>query len=172
MKVGTPKAAPRSNVIPITEYGRLAPFVDNSLTGASGVHTVAAVLSLRGFIALPTIRNTAGTDIVVTNRSGTWFANLQVKTSRNRVSFWPIGKRFALQIGPNDYYVFLRWVKRQGRFEIFLESATAVAKRTEATLAWEKARRGGKAWQPCYHLKNDAQRLQQQWLEFGNKHLD
>jgi hypothetical protein len=30
-------------------------------------------------------------DIVVANPAGTWFANLQVKTSRSRVAFWPLG---------------------------------------------------------------------------------
>jgi hypothetical protein len=68
------------------------PTLDKALIGAAGVHFVASELSLRGLIALPTIRNTAG--IVVVNKDGTWQANLQVKTSRSKVSFWPIGGNF------------------------------------------------------------------------------
>lgn len=83
---------------------------DKALIGAAGVHYVASEPSLRGLIALPTIRNTAGTDIVVTNPRGDWFANLQVKTSRSRVSFWPVGTHFDAWTGQNDYYVFLRWL--------------------------------------------------------------
>ena len=54
---------------------------DKALIGAAGVFYVAAELSLRGMIALPTIRNTAGYDIIVTNRDGSKHANIQVKTS-------------------------------------------------------------------------------------------
>ncbi len=36
---------------------------DNALIGAAGVYYVAAELSLRGLIAMPTIHNTAGMDI-------------------------------------------------------------------------------------------------------------
>jgi hypothetical protein len=60
-------------------------------------------------IALPTIRNTAGVDVVVTDKGGTWQANLQVKTSRTKVGFWPIGKKFSEWIGPNNHCVFLRY---------------------------------------------------------------
>lgn len=146
------------------------PTLNKPLIGAAGVHCVAAELSLRGFIALPTIRNTAGTDIVVMNPAGTWFANLQVKTSRSRVAFWPLGKHFECWISPNDYYVFLRWLKAQRNFEIFLESAKAVAERADITLKQEKARRGGVAWGPCFHLKSDAECLHQKWMTFGIGH--
>jgi hypothetical protein len=153
------------------ETHELSPTRSKSLIGAAGVHCVAAELSLRGLIALPTIRNTAGTDIVVTNQAGTWFANLQVKTSRSRVAFWPLSTHFESWTGPNDYYVFLRWLKLQDAFEIFCESAKAVAKRAASTLKAEKARRGGLAWGPCFHLKTDAERLRRNWTTFGIAHV-
>ena len=62
------------------------PTRDTALIGAAGVHFIVSELSMRGLIALPTIRNTAGVDVVVTNKEGTWQAYLQVKTSRSRVS--------------------------------------------------------------------------------------
>jgi hypothetical protein len=43
------------------------PTQDTALIGATGVHYVVSELSLRGMIALPTIHNTAGVDVVVTN---------------------------------------------------------------------------------------------------------
>jgi hypothetical protein len=103
------------------------PTRDISLVGAAGVHAVVAELSLRGLIALPTIRNTAGIDVIVSNRIGTWHANLQVKTSRSRVSFWPIVEKYAEWVNPNNYYVFLRFHKKTGQFEIFIESSERVA---------------------------------------------
>jgi hypothetical protein len=46
------------------------PTRDTALIGAAGVHFVVSELSLRGLIALPTIRNTAGVDVVVTDKMG------------------------------------------------------------------------------------------------------
>ena len=48
----------------------LFPTRNTSLIGAAGVHHVVSELSLRGLIALPTIRNTAGVDVIVTNMNG------------------------------------------------------------------------------------------------------
>ena len=53
----------------------------NALVGAAGVHWVVSELSRRGLIALPTVRNTAGFDIVVATPDGSSTATLEVKTS-------------------------------------------------------------------------------------------
>lgn len=47
------------------------PILDKALIGAAGIHFVVSELNLRGLIALPTIRNTAGIDIVDINKEGT-----------------------------------------------------------------------------------------------------
>lgn len=47
------------------------------LTGVAGVHFVVSKLTLRGLIALPTIRNTAGIDILVSETDGSGQASLQ-----------------------------------------------------------------------------------------------
>jgi hypothetical protein len=66
--------------------------VKNDLIGAAGVHYVAYGLSLRGLIALPTIRNTAGIDLLVSDPTTGSQAALQVKTSLQRVTFWPTSR--------------------------------------------------------------------------------
>jgi len=81
---------------------------DKALIGAGGVHFVVSELSLRGLIALPTVRNTTGIDVLVSNADGSWNANLQVKTSRSMVNFWPIGTKYQEWQGEHCYYVFLR----------------------------------------------------------------
>jgi hypothetical protein len=150
-------------VIPVTS---IEPTLDKALIGAAGVHFVAAELSLRGLIALPTIRNTAGIDLVVVNKSGTWQANLQVKSSRSKVGFWPIGKHYESWRGPNNSYVFARYLKAEGRFEAFLETAQGVAEQVAARVADERAR-GLKEWAPCWYLQGDNERVRRQWIEFG-----
>jgi len=86
--------------------------LDNSLIGAAGVHYVAYKLTRRGMLALPTVRNTPGTDVIVTSLNGKHHANIQVKTTQSPTArFWIIcsAKRFAeLPFGEHDFYVFLR----------------------------------------------------------------
>ena len=142
------------------------PTRDTALIGAAGVHFVVSELSLRGLIALPTIRNTAGVDVVVTNKQGTWQANLQVKTSRARVGFWPIGKKYKNWIGPNSYYVFLRYDSKDHGFEVFLESSQKVAEEVDCVLEKEKGK-GLKEWAPCFYPKGQYDRLKSQWKAFG-----
>jgi hypothetical protein len=85
---------------------------DNSLIGAAGVHYAAYKLTRRGMLALPTVRNTPGTDLIVTSLDGRHHANVQVKTSQyKRAKFWIIcsAKRFAaLPFGEHDFYLLLR----------------------------------------------------------------
>lgn len=144
----------------------IEPTRDKALMGAAGVHFVASELSLRGLIALPTVRNTAGIDIVAVNKKGTWQANLQVKTSRSKVSFWPVGKHFDDWCGRNNYYVFVRYLLGERRFEAFLETSRRVAEQLTARMADEKAR-GLKEWAPCWFLQKEEYRLRRQWVEFG-----
>jgi hypothetical protein len=146
------------------------PQLDKSLIGAAGVHFVVSELSLRGLIALPTIRNTAGIDVVVVNYDRTWHANLQVKTSKRKVSFWPIGSRYKEWRGESNWYAFVRYLKNDRRFEVFLETAERVREQIIENIARDKER-GVKEWTPCWGLPKDKvelERLRRQWLEFGS----
>jgi len=140
------------------------PTHDKSLIGAAGVHFVASHLSLRGLIALPTIRNTAGVDIVVINREGTWQANLQVKTSRGCATFWPVGAKYATWCAENNWYVFVRYNPKTGRLEAFLESSVAVAGNVAEMVEADKGK-GVKPWAP-YFYPAELEKLRIQWEEF------
>ncbi len=133
------------------------------------MHFVVSELSLRGLIALPTIRNTAGVDVIVASPDGSWHENLQVKTSKDNVNFWPLGQGYKRWQGEKNFYVFVRYLKREGRFEAVLESANQVAKDVEAAVE-ESRQRGNKDWAPWWPLPKDAserERVRRQWLEFG-----
>ena|SRR2546425_46321 len=92
----------------------------NALTGIAGVHYVAAELSQRGLVALPTVRNTAAYDIIAASLDGKKHANIQVKTSSKRVSFWLMPPSKKIRTGPNDYYVLLRWLDNERRYQGFI----------------------------------------------------
>lgn len=106
----------------------------NSLIGIAGVYFVTHELTLRGLIALPTIRNTAGIDVMVSEQDASGLANLQVKASMKKVTFWPTSKPEKCLRGPTSFYVFLRYIKDEDRFEAFLESGDKVYEQVIANL--------------------------------------
>lgn len=92
----------------------------NALIGIAGVHYVVSELSRRGCIALPTIKNTAAYDIIALNCEGTRHANIQVKTSSKYVPFFPMPDALKLRCGPRDFYVLVRWIEKQKKYQAFL----------------------------------------------------
>jgi len=92
-------------------------FIKNT-KGAAGVHLVVAELSLRGYIALPTTRNLKAVDIVAFNNKLSRFAFIQVKSTDQPRSGWPVYTiknadnwekeiRDALFLGERFFYVFV-----------------------------------------------------------------
>lgn len=90
------------------------------LTGIAGVHHVVSELSRRGLVALPTTKNTAAYDIVALNELGTKHANIQVKTSSKKVTFFLMPHPDKIRSGPRDFYVLVRWCENISRYECFL----------------------------------------------------
>jgi hypothetical protein len=122
---------------------------DNSLIGAAGVHYAAYKLTRRGMLALPTVRNTPGTDVIVTSLDGRHHANIQVKTSQYpRAKFWIIcsPKKFVkLPFGKHDIYVLLRprraddpLEEEVDEFEGFMLTAAEAKEEMEAHLKFRK----------------------------------
>jgi hypothetical protein len=133
------------------------------------VHYVAALLSIRGMIALPTIRNTPGIDLVVINPAGHWNANIQVKTSRHKVNFWPISSKYHDFSGQNNDYAFVRYIASSAYFEVFIEKADTVITDVDLLLPIGKAK-GLKEWASSWYLPRDPielKRIQEQYDKFG-----
>ena len=109
----------------------------NALIGIAGVHYVAAELSRRGMVALPTTRNTAAYDIVVVTQAGDRHANIQVKASSTRVSFFPMPPAEKIRAGKCDYYVLVRWLEKAKQFEGFMLTGREARRAVQDTLAWQ-----------------------------------
>lgn len=144
--------------------------VPNELIGIAGVHYVVSELSRRSLIAMPTIRNTAGIDVIVTKPDGSAQAVLQVKTAgelkkqEEGRQWWPMSKPSKCLKGPNAYYVFVRWREDLKNFEAFLERADAVTKQVEDTLTED--RKLGRKDFPFWGLPKDTaeqNRLANSW---------
>lgn len=140
--------------------------VSNALVGIAGVHYVAAELSRRGLIALPTVRNTAGYDIIVATSDGRKHANVQVKTSLKAVKFWPMPKPEHICASPKDYYVLVPWIETDRVFEGFLLRGLEAKKEVLATLAWQADRMvagSRKVAFPCIYVGGGKGEHEQRW---------
>lgn len=76
------------------------------LTGVAGEYYVAAELSRRGYLAAITLRNSDGTDILVSDLQGTNHISIQVKTTRNKLK-WLLSSKVENVKSKNLYYVFV-----------------------------------------------------------------
>jgi len=55
--------------------------LESTLVGVAGEYLVAGELSLRGYIASITLRNSRGIDIIASNSDGSKSVSIQVKTN-------------------------------------------------------------------------------------------
>lgn len=140
------------------------PRLSNGLIGVAGVHFVAFNLSLRGLIVLPTIRNTAGIDLLVNEPRTGAQASLQVKASMQSVKFWPTSRYDKCLRGPRTFYVFLRYDSRAETFEAFLESGDQVAAQIEANARHyrEHGRKEFSFWE-LPKSEDAVERLREEW---------
>lgn len=142
-----------------------------ALVGITGVHHVVSELSRRGLIALPTTRNIAAYDVVVATLDGRKHANIQVKTSLKRVTFFPMPPSDRVRAGARDWYVLLRWLPGGGRFEGFMLSgrhALLEVRRGEQFQTKRIARGTRKKTFPSIYVgpkvEGRANRWRQRWL--------
>ena len=146
---------------------------DKALIGAAGVFNVSMELTLRGMIALPTIRNTAGYDIIAATQDGAHHANIQVKTAGKWVDFWPICEKIAsVKDGPDDYYIVLRRNRSGDAFECFMLTGDQMKKRLIGEEEWYVAKGRERKFSRCLNFDKegtDAARFEKQWKEWNLK---
>ena len=138
----------------------------NALIGIAGVHFVASELSRRGMIALPTVRNTVAYDIVALNVEGTRHANIQVKASSKKVSFFPMPHVSKVRDGRYDYYVLVRWLKNESRDDCFLLTGREARKAVRRASAYQAVSiRNGtlKKIYPCIYVSKRNEREMARW---------
>jgi hypothetical protein len=112
--------------------------ISTALIGISGVHYVVSELSIRGMIALPTIRNTDTYDIVAITRKGDKHANIQVKTSSYFTTHWPMPEIEKIRTGSHDFYVLVRRLASENRFEGFMLTGREARKAVQETIKYQK----------------------------------
>jgi hypothetical protein len=133
------------------------------LIGISGVHFVVSELSRRGLIALPTVKNCAAYDVIVANQKGTKHANLQVKTSFGKRDFWPMPPSTKIRKGRYDYYIFLRWLGLEKRYQGYMLRGREV--RTRVAQAEVETKRKGQRPFGVFYVGKKAHETDRRWAE-------
>ncbi|MBI3206665.1 MAG: aspartate ammonia-lyase [Myxococcales bacterium] len=77
------------------------------LAGNAGVMFVAAELGRRGLIALPTMRNTEGVDLIASEPLGGKSVAIQLKSTQSRGKKWLVTKKNETLSAPGLYYVLV-----------------------------------------------------------------
>lgn len=111
----------------------------NDLIGNAGAYWVVSELSRRGLVALPTVRNCPGADVIVLDPISGGLASLQVKTSGGFAKFWPARPPPQAWLRPSHAYVFVR-TRKDGHFEAFLADAITVAATVTAAVERQRSR--------------------------------
>jgi Holliday junction resolvase len=89
-----------------------------SLVGACGVFCVSAELSRRGWIAMPTIRNTTGVDIIASKAGKA--VKIQVKTNSYGKIKYPLTEANETLFSNDLFYVFVTLKMPKERPDFFI----------------------------------------------------
>ena len=81
--------------------------LESTLVGVAGEYLVAGELSLRGYIASITLRNSRGIDIIASNPDATKSVSIQVKTNSKGESKWILNQKSETFYSENYYYVLV-----------------------------------------------------------------
>jgi len=95
------------------------------LVGACGVFNVSAELSRRGWIAMPTIRNTSGIDIIASKDNKT--IHIQVKTNSYGKTKYLLSKANENLASEKLYYVFVTLKEENTRPDFYVVPSKLVA---------------------------------------------
>ena len=104
------------------------------ITGITGVHYVAAVLSEKGYIVTITARNAPGIDIMASTPDLKKAFNIQVKANKvgGTQSFWLLNKDAQNIVSPNFIYIFVN-LKENQKPDFYIVESTIVAKNIDVS---------------------------------------
>lgn len=116
--------------------------LENTLVGVAGEYLVAGELTIRGYLASITLRNSRGIDIVVSNSDASKSVSIQVKTNSNGQPTWLLNKKAEHYYSINHYYVFVAIKEIGARPDFYIVPSEVVAeytkKRHESWLSGKK----------------------------------
>ena len=105
--------------------------LESTLVGVAGEYLVAGELSLRGFIASITLRNSRGIDIIASNANGSKSLSIQVKTNSHGSKSWLLNKKSEEFFSKNHYYILVALNQINERASFHIVPSKVVAEYTK-----------------------------------------
>ena len=102
--------------------------LEANLVGVAGEYFVAGELSLRGYIASISLRNSRGIDIIASNSEGEKSVTIQVKTNSSGKPKWLLNKKSENFYSENHFYVFVALQSYNVRPKFHIVPSEVVAK--------------------------------------------
>ena len=141
--------------------------LESTLVGVAGEYFVAAELSIRGYLASITLRNSRGIDIIASSSNATRSVSIQVKSSSGNVPKWMLTKKSESFWTVNHFYVFvlLRDVGSRPDFYIVPSQVVAeyVATSHSQWLAGTKADGSPRKDSAIRNFRDPDQRYKEAW---------
>lgn len=102
--------------------------ISRNLSGIAGTYYVAAELSRRGYVALVTLKNTAGVDIFVSSEDSFKSIGIQVKTNQhNKRKGWLLSKKNEDIHNDNLIFVFVNMKEDGERPDFYIIPSVTLA---------------------------------------------
>jgi hypothetical protein len=105
----------------------------STLVGVAGEYLVAGELSLRGYIASITLRNSKGIDIIASDADAVRSVSIQVKTNSFGNDKWILNKKSEGFYSENHYYVFVSLKEIGERPDYYIVPSKIVANYVSST---------------------------------------
>lgn len=141
--------------------------LESTLVGVAGEYFVAAELSIRGYLASVTLRNSRGIDIIASSADATRSVSIQVKTSSGNSPKWMLAKKSESFCADNHFYVLvlLRDVGSRPDFYIVPSQVVAnyVATSHSRWLAGTKADGSPRKDSAMRNFRDPDQRYKEAW---------
>ena len=113
--------------------------IESTLVGVAGEYLVAGELTLRGYIASITLRNSRGVDILASNADASRSISVQVKSNKGGRPTWLLTKKSETFFADNHFYIFVALKPYGVRPDYHIVPSAVVASRiSEGHAAWLK----------------------------------
>lgn len=109
--------------------------LETTLVGVAGEYLVAGELTLRGYLAAITLRNSRGVDIIVSSSDGARSVSIQVKSNSSGRPSWILTKKSESFASDNHFYVFVALKEMGLRPSFYIVPSRIVAKHVRTTHA-------------------------------------
>lgn len=101
--------------------------LESQLVGVAGEYLVAGELTLRGYLASITLRNSKGIDIIASNSDATKSISIQVKTNSDGGNSWILNKKSEKYYSDSYFYIFVAIKEVGTRPSFFIVPSKVVA---------------------------------------------